>query len=261
MRLHRCRHLTVQFACSLLCASLLALLASCHVRELGATVGCGNIQKLQTGMGLLNTPGVLLGNIIDLDPGSKHAGYGGRFIFQNADVTIQPGDNKTQISDSSALSITFSGQVSKEVSAQLASQLSDNMQLNLANSEHHQIDHPDPILNRSDNLTTLKNKLLNAQGHRFLLVVAGNTAQSVTFSLKSGTTNKLSVNIPNTGQFDLTVDYSCQGDLTKELSAEHAAGNLTFFKVSEIVLNSDNSLSTKTFDQNLGDYDLTNAAR
>jgi hypothetical protein len=241
----------------LLCGSLMFLM-SC-VKKGSATVSCQHIDKLQTGLGLLNTPNLLLGNVIEIDPSINHASHKDKVDLQDGDAPVTPGDETTNISSSSSLDIKFSANVPSTVTAGLTSGLSDSMQLQLTGSVRHQIDHPDPVLNRSANVTRLLDDLKNAPaGHRFLLVVAGNAAQSVNFTLKNGTNNKLTVDVPGTGKFELDVDYQCQGDLTKKISEKNAQGMMSFFKVVEILKNSDGSLSTTTFNGNLGDYDLTN---
>ena len=181
-------------------------------------------------------PNLLVGNIVEIVPTSKQTSHKDKATLQDGDISVAPGDDTTNIATSSSLDITFSANIPKTVTAGLTSTLSDSMQLQLTGSQRHQIDHPDAVLNRANNLSRLVDEIQKAPaGHRFLLVVGGNSAQTVNFTLKNGTTNKLTANIEGKG-FELDVNYQCQGDLTKAISAQNAQnanGVVSFFRRSK----------------------------
>ena len=229
-------------------------------RKITANVGFNNLDKLQTSLGLINSSGVLLGNIVELDPVTKNVAGGTKLIFADADRTVQPGDATTDILDSTDLKISFSADVPSTVSAQLSSELANSTELNLKNSKRLQIDQVATVLNRNENLTALKTKFEHlTSGHRLLLVWAGNSAESVAFSLKKSSTNELNVNVPGTGKFNIQVNYTAQDALTKTLTPAAAQNWVSFFKVVEIVLNADGSLSYKPFDGNTADLNWSQA--
>lgn len=237
--------------------AILLLLTGCKT---DATVSCSNISMLQTGMGLLNSEGVVLGNLIDLDPVSKHAGFqsGLSDFDQSKDVTIAPDSDTSQISSDTGLTVSFSGNLNQKVSADLTSALTQNIQLNLANSNRHQITLPVEVLNRPANKAVLNS--VQHPGHILVLVVAGNTSGSATFALKNGSTNELKLSVDNQ-DFDLQVNYECQGNLNQTVSADRAKNSLTFFKVVQVVANSDGSFTTMAFPGNLTDYDLSQTVK
>jgi hypothetical protein len=252
------RYRSIQITIAL---GLLIAMTSCDTKG-SATVSCNNIAQLQTGLGLLNMPNLLVGNIVEIVPSSKQASHKDKLVTQDGDISVTAGDDTTNIATSSSLAITFSANIPKAVTADLTSTLSDSMQLQLTGSQRHQIDRPDPVLNRADNLSRIADEMQKAPaGHRFLLVFGGNSAQSVNFTLKNGSTNKLTATVAGKG-FELDVNYQCQGDLTKAISAQNAQnpnGVVSFFKAVEIIKNPDGSLSTTTFDGNLADYNWSNA--
>ncbi len=238
-------------------------------RKGSAIVSCTHIEKLETGLGLLNIPDVLVGNVIEIVPSTKKGSHKASIKLDSGDISVTAGNAVTDISHNSGLTITFSANIPGTATAALNSTLSDSMQLQLANSKRHQIDNPEPVLNRPDNLRLINGIFQNSlTGHRYLLVFGGNSADSVNFALKGGTTNRLTTTIPSVGSFELDVNYQCQGDLTTKAaaitaSAANAAGNgkdlPTFFKVVEIIKNADGSISVTTFDGDIADYDLSSA--
>ena len=170
---------------SVLVLGLLMSATSCDTKG-SATVSCNSIAKLQTGLGLLNMPNLLVGNIVEIVPTSKQTSHKDKATLQDGDISVAPGDDTTNIATSSSLDITFSANIPKTVTAGLTSTLSDSMQLQLTGSQRHQIDHPDAVLNRANNLSRLVDEIQKAPaGHRFLLVVGGNSAQTVNFTLKN----------------------------------------------------------------------------
>jgi hypothetical protein len=232
------------------------LLTGCNTT---ATVSCNNIGMLQTGMGLLNSEGVVLGNLIDLDPVSKHAAFqsGLRDFDSTKDVTIAPDSDESDISSDSALNISFSATLSAAESAALTSALTQDIQLKLTNSNRHQISLPVDVLNRAANKALLAT--VQHPGHTLVLVVAGNTSESATFALKNGSTNELKIAVAGKN-FDLQVNYQCQGSLNQTVSADRAKSSLTFFKIVQVVANNDGSFTTEAFPGKLTDYDLSAGA-
>jgi hypothetical protein len=232
-------------------------LASCQSGS--ATVGCSNPSKLMTTMGLLNTEGEIMGNLIDLDPQSKHAAYLGSLKdFDPAkDATITPSAESTDISTDTALNISFSVNLTAAQNAALTSALTNNMQLHLENTSRHQMTVPSEVVNRAANLALIKTLLKN--GHHLILIHAGNTTEKATFQLKNGTANELKLAFGGKS-FDFQVNYQCQGDLNTTVSAAHAAHTLTFFKIIEVSAKPDGSLDIGDFAGNITDYDLGQAA-
>jgi hypothetical protein len=233
------------------------LIAGCHNDM--ATVSCSEVSKLSTPMGLLNTEGEVLGNLIDLDPSDKHAAYVGTLkVFNPAkDATITPDSDVEDISTSTGLSISFSVKLTEAENAALTSALSQNMQLHLVQTNRHQISQPSDVVAVPENATLIK--ALLKPGHHLVLVHAGNTVEKATFQLKNGANNELKVSAAGRS-FDLSVNYQCQGALDNEISADKARQALTFFKIIEISANPDGSLSIGSFAGKLTDYDLGAAA-
>src|SRR5579863_2167301 len=101
-------------------ASLVVLMA-CD----SASVSCGNISNLQTNMGLLNTEGEVLGNLIDLDPVSKNAGYASELkSFDKVnDAETNPDSDEADMDTSSGLDISFSMTLTAAETAALSSEL------------------------------------------------------------------------------------------------------------------------------------------
>lgn len=233
------------------------VLGACHY-EGDATVGCSHIEKLQTDVGMLNTPRLLLGNFIIVDPQSKNVGGGLKLITETGDIEVVPQDNSTDLSDASALNITFSGKVPSEFDAQLQSQLAENIQLHVENAERHQIDQLVAVLNRPANQQVLA-QIKQRPDEIFLLVWAGVTSTRLTFGLKNGSQNSISLNLGK-DSFSGSVNYSCQGDLSQTVTAVNATNTLSFFKVMQVIQTADGkSLSIQPFAGNLEDYNLQQA--
>ena len=231
---------------------------TCNTKKVDALVGCSHIGKLQTGMGLLNVPQELIGNVIVLDPASHATGFGGRLNFADGDLDKSSAEDTTDLSDSSALSINFSADLPATVKVTLSSALTDATQLHLEKSERHQFKRPGDLVNSSDNQKFITKLIDDNPNTKIVLVDAGVAAQKVTFALKNGTQNTVNVNVPGTGDFELSVNYSCQGDLNQTVSAEATHNIETFFKVDEIQKNADGSLAIKVFTDKLNDYDFSN---
>lgn len=241
-----------------LVACVVPFVAGCDYHG-DATVGCSNIGKLQTGMGVLNTPRVLLGNFIIIDPKSKKGGGGQKLVTEPADVEIAPEDSTTDISDASGLNITFSGTVPSSFQVQLQSQLAESIQLHMENAQRHQIDQLVTVLNRPANLGQVLSLVKQNADQIYLLVWAGVTATNVTFQLKNGTQNSISLNLGK-DSFSGSVNYSCQGDLSQKVDLANTKSTLSFFKVMQVVATADgNALTIKPFAENLGDYDFSQA--
>ena len=243
---------------SFLALSLLVTLTGCKT----ASVTCTHIERLESGLGFLNLPNEVVGNIIEIVPASKTGGFKEKLITRDGDVSITPGDSETDISQSSDLDIELSADIPSTAQAALKTQISNNLILKLTNSQRHQIDQPEVVLNRAENQDTIKGFFAHAPtGHRFLLVFGGNSAESVDFSVKHANDNTVTVNVPGTGNFSVKVNFDCQGELTKKIEPIKANHMVAFFKVVEIFENSDNTISTRPFEENLGEYNLNFALK
>lgn len=224
-----------------------------------AYVSCGNVAKLLVNMGLINTEGVVLGNLIDLDPVTHTGSYAAELkdYDQDKDVDVKPDSDEADMDTNSGLDISFSMKLTPAEDASLSSELSNNVQLKLTNSDRHQIKFPNDVLNRPQNKAEIASYM--HPGHHLVLVVAGNTSESAQFTTKKSIDNKLSLTLPGGKTFNVDVNYQCQGALSQTVSQDRAKGALTFFKVVEIVQNMDGSYTTQTFTEPLNTYDLSNA--
>jgi hypothetical protein len=225
-----------------------------------ASVSCGNVAKLQTNMGLINTEGEVLGNLIELDPATKRAGYASELknFDKDKDVTVNPDSDEADMDTSSGLDISFSMQLTATESAALTSQLSHSVQLKLTNSNRHQIKLPSDVINRPENVGVISGYMHD--GHHLVLVAAGNTAESAQFTTKNSLNNKLTLTLPAGKSFNVTVNYQCQGALSETVAKDRAANALTFFKVVEIVKTQDGKFTTQPLVEPLNQYDLGDAA-
>jgi len=237
-------------------ASLVVLMA-CD----SASVSCGNISNLQTNMGLLNTEGEVLGNLIDLDPVSKNAGYASELkSFDKVnDAETNPDSDEADMDTSSGLDISFSMTLTAAETAALSSELASNVQLKLTNSNRHQMKLPAAVINRPENAAIISGYM--HPGHHLVLVVAGNTSESAQFTTKNSANNKIALNLPGGKAFNVTVNYQCQDSLAETVSKDRAASALTFFKVVEIVKAQDGSYTTQPLVEPLNKYNLSNALR
>jgi hypothetical protein len=225
-----------------------------------AYVGCGNVAKLLVNMGLINTEGVVLGNLIELDPVAHVASYASELkdYDKEKDSDTKPDSDEADMDTSSGLDISFSMKLTPAEQATLSSQLSHSVQLKLTNSNRHQIKLPNEVINRPPNKTVIASYM--HPGHHLVFVVAGNTSESAQFTTKNSADNKLSLTLPGGKNFNVDVNYQCQGALTETVSKDRAKDALTFFKVVEIIQNTDGSYTTQTFTEALNAYDLSNAA-
>jgi hypothetical protein len=239
--------------------SILASLSGCD----NAYVSCGNVAKLQTNMGLINSEGVVLGNLILLDPTNPShytASYASELknFDKDKDVTINPDSDTAEMDTSSGLDISFSMSLTPAESATLSTQLSNSVQLKLKNSNRHQIKLPAEVINRPDNASVVSGYIRT--GHHLVLVVAGNTSESAEFVTKNSASNQLKLAIPGKS-FNVQVNYQCQGALSETVAKDRTANALTFFKVVEIVKADDRSYTTQDLADALNKYDLSNAAQ
>jgi len=233
---------------------LLALsMAGCD----SAYVSCGNVAKLQTNMGLINTEGAVLGNLILLDPSTYKGSYASELKeFDPAkDVTINPDSDTADMDTSSGLDISFSMTLTPAESAALAIQLANSVQLKLTNSNRHQIKLPGEVLNRPHNAVVISQYL--RPGQHLVIVVAGNSSESAAFTTKNSANNQLKLSLPGGKSFNLTVNYNCQGALTTTVNKTSADKTVTFFKVVEIVKNDNGAYTTQGLAEPLNKYDLS----
>jgi hypothetical protein len=249
-------HKIAKYAAVALLLTSMLVLTACPKKGT-ATVSCGHIDKLQSGLGMLNLPQMKLGNVVQVS--GTTVAFKDAMDMTSGDVSLTPGDTATEIANSTALDITFSANIPGTADAGLKTALTNNMQLKLTNSQRHQIDHPETVVNRDSNKARLLGFFEHAgAGDKFLLIHAGNSAESVKFELKNGAANELHANIPGVGDFKLTIDYECQGSLSKAISAANSNNMVAFFKVVELKKNSDGSISTAPF-AIPNDYDWTSA--
>jgi hypothetical protein len=225
-----------------------------------AYVSCGNVAKLQTNMGLINAEGEVIGNLILLDPSNHRASYASEMknFDKDKDVTVNPDSDTAEMDTSSGLDISFSMSLMPAESAALSSQLANSVQLKLTNSNRHQIKLPAEVINRPENKTVINGYM--REGDHLVLVVAGNTAESATFTTKNSANNQLKLAIPGKS-FSVQVNYQCQGALSETVAKDRAANALTFFKVVEIVKAADGSYTTQALAEPLNKYDLGDAAK
>ena len=223
-----------------------------------ANVGCGNVAKLQVNMGLINAEGVVLGNLIELDPARHIGSYASELknFDRERDADTNPDSDEADMDSSSGLDISFSMKLTPAETATLSTQLTHSIQLKLTNSNRHQIKLPSEVINRPENKTVISGYM--HAGHYLVLVVAGNTSESAQFTTKNSLDNKLQLTLPGGKSFNVVVNYQCQGSLSQTVSQDRAKNALTFFKVVQIVQTSDGSYTTQPFSE-LNSYDLTNA--
>lgn len=223
-----------------------------------ATVSCSNLAKLTTGLGILNTEGEVLGNLIELDPKTKMTAYVGTVTLDpTKDVSITPVSDATDITSDAGLSVSFSANLTKSEKAELAADLTQNMQLQLKNTNRHQITEPYDVINRKENALLIKKLLKN--GFYLVLVQAGNTSEQATFGLKNGASSAVTLSAGGKS-FNFAVNYQCQGDLADQVSADRASQALTFFKIVEIVEKPNGTLGVTPFSGTLTDYNLGSAS-
>lgn len=240
---------------------LITLLGALVISSCGgsdeATVSCSNMAKLTTELGVLNTKGEVLGNLIELDPVTKQTAYVGMVTLNPVtDALITPISDKANITSDAGLSVSFNARLTKSEKAELTTELTQNMQLQLKNTNRHQITEPYDVVNRQDNAARIK-KLLT-RGKYLVLVDAGNTSEQATFGLKNGASSAVTLSAGGKS-FSFAVTYQCQGDLTSQVSADRARQALAFFKVAEIVKRPDGTLGVIPFPGTLTDYDLSDA--
>jgi hypothetical protein len=243
--------------------ALLTLIgAACNYHG-DATVGCSQVGKLLTGMGMLNSPKVLLGNIEALDPATKRVAFAMRLSLNDGDAEVVPEADSTDISDASNLNITFAGKISElpqSLQVQLSSQIAQSLQLHVENSHRSQLDRPVDVLNRAGNKQSILD-LMNANPSQIYVLVFGGVATTrVTFQKKVGTENSFSITFGK-DTFSGNVNYSCQGDLTEVVNAANVAHTLTFFKVLQITKTGVGDLTVSILQQNVADYDWTQALK
>jgi hypothetical protein len=252
----------IHFRCQKHLASIVVLTATLFLSACDhAYVSCGNVAKLQTNMGLINMEGEVLGNLILLDPSTHIASYASELkdFDKDKDVTLNPDSDKADMDTSSGLDIGFSMTLTPTESAALSSQLANSVQLKLTNSNRHQIKLPKELINRPENVTVIAG-YMRPQQH-LVIVVAGNTSESAEFTTKNSATNQLKLSLPGGKSFNVHVNYQCQGALTDTVSKDRATSALTFFKVVEIVRDTDGSYATQSLVEPLNKYDLSNAAK
>lgn len=212
-------------------------------------------------MGLINTEGVVLGNLIELDPKAHIAGYASELknFDKDKDADTSPDSDEADMDTSSGLDISFSMTLTDTEKAALSTQLVHNVQLKLTNSNRRQIKLPSDVINRPENKAVISGYM--HPGHYLVLVVAGNTSESAQFTTKNSVDNKLTLTLPAGKSFEVDVNYQCQGALSQTVGQDRAKNALTFFKVVEIVQASDGSYTTQPLSEPLNTYDLTNAFR
>jgi hypothetical protein len=236
------------------------VITSCNY-EGDATVGCSHVEKLVTGMGMLNSPKMPLGNIEAVDPTSKHVGFARKLVFADSDTEVDPEDSTTDISDASVLTVTFSGQIPTSLQAQVSTQLGESLQLHVENPSRHQLDQPQDILNRTANKQSILDLMTANPNYVYLLVYGGVSTTNVTFTKKTGSATSFSLSIGK-DTFSGGVTYSCQGDLTQTVTQVNSLPTpykITFFKVVQISKTDGGDLTTKVYDGDVSTLDWTQA--
>jgi hypothetical protein len=217
-------------------------------------------------MGFINTPQLPIGNVeaVTSAGSSKVVSFVKRIGFdQTGDVSMTPGPDTTDISNTSELDVEVSANVSSAklaaIKAQATSQVTSNVQLTIGNSERQELTDPAAVLNKVANQADLIKTLKENPNTEYILIYGGVSTLSVKFSLKTGTQNSLSFSF-GSDSFSGSVNYSCQGNLDQTVSQANQNKLLVFFKAVKIALTPDgNALTTQPVLENLGDYDWTHA--
>ena len=201
-----------------LCFTLAGLLIITSCKPQTATVKCSDLDRLDSGLGILNLPKLRNGMIIWLDSKNKKAERIVSVQLKDSDQSSGPKVDTTSLITKADFDVKVSADVPQTVQADLSAYVNSHTEYLLTQSVRKDINNPLGILNASAEAKSAAKAVPNADDV-LLFVSTEVSGEHIKLSIQSQSGGTAQANVVKFGKFTFEISYDCANTVEQQSSA------------------------------------------